>query len=211
MSGQPVFAPPPFQTDLLHDVARQEIGTTTATTTTTTSHKRKREDSPQPHSSPKNDLQGDVDGTTTTTANNNNNNDTENNNPQDTDEGHPAQQDPNGSSNPANATSTAAAALAGIFPNMTAPQPSFRSSASAGEPDRNLDPPFAMGADEGSQPQHAAPVFDLDEVARRAGMPRLPANLSAPPVSTLSKPIVGSEEWHRVRRDNHKEGSYPRA
>jgi transcriptional regulator CBF1 len=23
------------------------------------------------------------------------------------------------------------------------------------------------------------------------------------------KPVVGSEEWHRIRRDNHKEGSYP--
>jgi hypothetical protein len=28
----------------------------------------------------------------------------------------------------------------------------------------------------------------------------------SPPASTSHKPTVGSEEWHKVRRDNHKEG-----
>lgn len=117
----------------------------------------------------------------------------------------------NGASNPSNATATAAAALAGIFPTMTVPQPTFGNSAAAGDPDRNIDPSFGLGDNEGGQHQHALPNFDLDDVSRRTRLPQLP---TIPPQSSTgggssssNKPIVGSEEWHRVRRDNHKEGS----
>lgn len=103
---------------------------------------------------------------------------------------------------PSDATSTAAAALAGIYPTMTVPQStdlSFASSASAGDPDRNLDPSFGMTEHDGGHPHHphGRSSFDL------AG----PRPMTAPGRdANAPKPAVGSDEWHRVRRDNHKEG-----
>ncbi|KAI9844132.1 MAG: basic helix-loop-helix protein [Thelocarpon superellum] len=100
----------------------------------------------------------------------------------------------NGASNASDATSTAVAALAGLFPTMTVPQPtdlSFASTAS-GDGDRNLDPSFNLG--EGDS--HASGQnFDLEALRDGSGRDSTGGQ----------KPAVGSEEWHRVRRDNHKE------
>lgn len=63
---------------------------------------------------------------------------------------------------------------------MTIPKPTDVAFA-----DRNLDPAFNVGD---------LPAFD---------MANMPTDASAP---SRDKPAVGSEEWHRVRRDNHKEG-----
>jgi bHLH factor len=90
-------------------------------------------------------------------------------------------QDQNGSADHANnASSTAAAALAGIYPTMTIPQPtdvSFATQASD-----NPDGSFMDNSQqEGSFNEHSTP-------------------------SGRNKPAVGSDEWHKVRKDNHKEG-----
>ncbi|KAI9864521.1 MAG: basic helix-loop-helix protein [Trichoglossum hirsutum] len=107
----------------------------------------------------------------------------------------------NGGPDHSHATSTAAAALAGIFPTMTVPQPtdlSFASGTSGGEGDRNLDPSFGMGEHDGSQSQQLEHFgVDVGAPTGRAGSSR--------EGSSTQKPAVGSDEWHRVRRDNHKE------
>lgn len=79
---------------------------------------------------------------------------------------------------PANASSTAAAAL--VYPTIHTPQPS----------DENL--------------------------AAQLGVEQEPPSTSYVPGSPVfqdivyygPKPAVGSEEWHKMRKDNHKEGAY---
>ena len=111
------------------------------------------------------------------------------------------------SENP-NASTTAAAALAGILPQLTVPQPTdiaFANPGAGTEGDRQLDPAFDLGAPDNGQnhnvqgsPYHMggfqggtmAQVQAARESSNGAG----------------SKPTVGSDEWHKVRRDNHKEG-----
>ena len=79
-----------------------------------------------------------------------------------------------------NASSTAAAALAGIYPTMTIPQPTDVSFATQGSD--NQDGSFMDNSQQdGSFNEHVTP-------------------------SGRNKPTVGSEEWHKVRKDNHKEG-----
>ena len=106
------------------------------------------------------------------------------------------------------ASSTAAAALAGIMPQLTVPQPtdlSFVSAGSGPEGDRQLDTSFDLGGPDVAanhnvqgSPYHmggfqggGGPVPGGREVSNGGGI----------------KPAVGSEEWHKVRRDNHKEGT----
>lgn len=87
----------------------------------------------------------------------------------------------NGGANSSNAGDTAAAALAHY--SMTVPQAtelSFQNQASAGE-----GTSFSMG-DHGVHQPHGN-------------------SNESPPNTASHKPTVGSEEWHKVRRDNHKE------
>ncbi|KUJ12884.1 uncharacterized protein LY89DRAFT_195981 [Mollisia scopiformis] len=78
--------------------------------------------------------------------------------------------------------STAAAALAGIYPTMTVPQPTDLSFGNPGsDSDRNPESSFM----DNSQQQDSF--------------------MDSTPSSRNSKPAVGSDEWHKVRKDNHKE------
>ncbi len=105
------------------------------------------------------------------------------------------------------AASTAAAALAGVFPQMTIPQPteiSFVNNASGSDPDRQLDSSFSLGEHENDQNQPGNQQYSLDALRQSTG-----AQVQAARESSSGggvKPAVGSEEWHKVRRDNHKEG-----
>ena len=96
----------------------------------------------------------------------------------------------NGSAHNANnASSTAAAALAGIYPTMTIPQPTdvtFNAQGSEGE--RNADS-FMGGSQQGDSSFMDTPS-QSHTTGGRSG----------------SRPVVGSDEWHKVRKDNHKEG-----
>lgn len=81
--------------------------------------------------------------------------------------------------------STAAAALAGIYPTMTVPQPTDVSFATQGsDSDRNPESSFM----DNSQQQDSF-MESSTPSGRGSG----------------SKPAVGSDEWHKVRKDNHKE------
>ncbi|KAB8302208.1 hypothetical protein EYC80_005653 [Monilinia laxa] len=101
---------------------------------------------------------------------------------------HPDHQ--NGAADHANASSTAAAALAGIYPTMTIPQPTDVSFASqAPENDRHQDSSFM---DNSQQPDNS---FMDNSQQQHQSQGR----------GSTSKPVVGSDEWHKVRKDNHKE------
>jgi transcriptional regulator CBF1 len=97
---------------------------------------------------------------------------------------HHQHHDQNGSAE--HASSTAAAALAGIYPTMTIPQPTDVSFATQGSDDRNPDSSFMDNSQQGGDSfmENSTPS------GRGSG----------------SKPAVGSDEWHKVRKDNHKEG-----
>jgi hypothetical protein len=101
----------------------------------------------------------------------------------------------NGATDHANASSTAAAALAGIYPTMTIPQPTDVSFATQGsDGDRNPDNSFNLN--DGSNQGGDSFNMDTSNVGQSAGGR-----------GSGNKPAVGSEEWHKVRKDNHKEGN----
>ncbi|CAI6329800.1 unnamed protein product [Periconia digitata] len=107
----------------------------------------------------------------------------------------------NGSGNTASVGDTAAAALA--YHQMTVPQAtelSFQPQGSAGDGSS-----FSMG--DHHQQQQGMQDFSLEALkaatSSSRGVP--PSANDSPPSSATHKPQVGTEEWHKVRRDNHKE------
>ncbi len=116
----------------------------------------------------------------------------------------PHQNVPN-SSNPSN---TAAAALAaGILPQLTVPQPTELSFVSTGsgteDGDQQLDTSFNLGGQENGQNHHTQGTpYNLGNFQGTAAQ----VQAARDSANAGSKPAVGSDEWHKVRRDNHKEG-----
>ena len=86
----------------------------------------------------------------------------------------------------ASASSTAAAALAGIYPTMTIPQPTDVSFATQGSDNDRGESSFM----DNSQAGNDSFMEQSTPSGRGSG----------------NKPAVGSDEWHKVRKDNHKEG-----
>jgi transcriptional regulator CBF1 len=117
---------------------------------------------------------------------------------------------------PANASSTAAAAL--VYPTIHAPQPSeesFAAQVTGGDGDQhNMDlVPYThdVSQADGLPMDHQAlanvptPHQPPDPGMRQ--MDEIPGvRYSTTP---NPKPAVGSEEWHKMRKDNHKEGKVP--
>jgi len=102
--------------------------------------------------------------------------------------------------NTASVGDTAAAALA--YHQMTVPQPTelqFQTQGSGSDT-------FSMG--DHHQQQTGMQDFSLEalKAATQTGRPGQAAPSDSPPQSATHKPPVGSDEWHKVRRDNHKEG-----
>lgn len=96
------------------------------------------------------------------------------------------------------ASDTAAAALSHY--SMTVPQAtelSFQSQTSGGD---NGGGSFGMGE---HQSGHGLGDFDLGSLGQKTGGQ---GTGEGSPTNAAHKPPVGSEEWHKVRRDNHKEG-----
>lgn len=104
-----------------------------------------------------------------------------------------------------NATSTAQAAL-GMYPTLHVPpstEEQFAAQA-AGDGDHGHDTTFS----------HDVPPDGILEPSPVAAAPQPPPPTNgvqhAPPRYQASppnpKPTVGSEEWHKMRKDNHKEG-----
>ncbi|KAF2129111.1 hypothetical protein P153DRAFT_292157 [Dothidotthia symphoricarpi CBS 119687] len=100
--------------------------------------------------------------------------------------------------NTASVGDTAAAALA--YHQMTVPQATelqFQTQTAA-------DGSFSMGD---HHQQQGMQDFSLEalKAATQTGRAGQVSNNDSPPQSTTLKPQVGSDEWHKVRRDNHKE------
>ncbi|MCJ1266358.1 basic helix-loop-helix protein [Lobaria immixta] len=106
--------------------------------------------------------------------------------------------------NSANPTSTASAALAGIMPQLTVPQPtelSFVSTASGTDADRQMDSSFDLGGDGGPNHNVQGSPYGMGGFQGPAAQAQNAREAS----NGGPKPAVGSDEWHKVRRDNHKE------
>ncbi|KAI0180296.1 hypothetical protein GGR52DRAFT_237551 [Hypoxylon sp. FL1284] len=102
------------------------------------------------------------------------------------------------SSEHANASSTAAAALGTMYPTIHVPQPTEETFAAQTTGDVDHQEPFGHhdlmhtdGLPEGSATSIANGVRASQPFATTQG--------------SNSKPAVGSEEWHKMRKDNHKE------
>jgi transcriptional regulator CBF1 len=94
---------------------------------------------------------------------------------------------------PANAAGTAAAALNSIYPTLNVPQSTeetFAAQVGAESPQQD-DSTFAPVGITDSLLQNGLDSNGIKQEARFPGAP---------------KPTVGSEEWHKQRKDNHKEG-----
>lgn len=119
---------------------------------------------------------------------------------------------PNHSIPTSNASSTAAAALAaGIMPQMTIPQPtdmSFASTNSNTDADRHFDSSFDMSGDGGHAHNGQGPPYNLHSFPGNTAAQVQAARENSNGGGLGLKPSVGSDEWHKVRRDNHKEGKY---
>ncbi|KAL8863426.1 MAG: hypothetical protein Q9178_000107 [Gyalolechia marmorata] len=104
-------------------------------------------------------------------------------------------------------SSTAQAALAGIMPQMTIPQPtdiSFNSNGSNTDVDRQFESSFDMSG-EGHGHNGQGSAFNLNSFPSSMAAQVQAARESSSGGGGSHKPSVGSDEWHKVRRDNHKE------
>ncbi|KUI60093.1 Transcriptional regulator CBF1 [Cytospora mali] len=109
---------------------------------------------------------------------------------------------------PANASSTAAAAL--VYPTIHAPQPSednFAAQISGEQENHQAIVPYThdVSQAEGLPMDHqalanASAVVQSPDGGMHQDMPGARYSTTPNP-----KPAVGSEEWHKMRKDNHKE------
>jgi bHLH factor len=102
----------------------------------------------------------------------------------------------NGADEHANASSTAAAAL-GMYPAMNMPPPGGVQFQTQGTEQDNNDTSFMDQSQDQSY---------LDNSHQQHQIQPSPPQQSTPSGRGANKPAVGSEEWHKVRKDNHKEG-----
>ncbi len=96
--------------------------------------------------------------------------------------------------------STAADALRQNMPSLTVPQPtdlSFQSTNTVDDEDQGGSS-FNLGADTSQNNHSEGAPYNLDPYPGEG--PRHQGGAGG------NKPAVGSDEWHKVRRDNHKEG-----
>ncbi|KAI0377813.1 hypothetical protein F5Y04DRAFT_263321 [Hypomontagnella monticulosa] len=99
----------------------------------------------------------------------------------------------------ANASSTAAAALGTMYPTIHVPQPTEETFAAqtTGDVEHHQDHAF-------SHPELMHHPDGLPDSSPQNGVRNTQPSYGATPTSS-SKPAVGSEEWHKMRKDNHKE------
>ncbi|KAG8532153.1 uncharacterized protein KY384_003793 [Bacidia gigantensis] len=96
-------------------------------------------------------------------------------------------------------SSTAAAALAASMPQLTVPQPtelSFPSTNSGNEDERQIDSSFDIGPE--SNNPHIDGQYTIGAYTGTNGDQGASSLI-------IGKPAVGTDEWHKVRKDNHKE------
>jgi transcriptional regulator CBF1 len=97
---------------------------------------------------------------------------------------------------PANASSTAAAALGSMYPTLHVPQSTEETFAAQSVGDDHQDSSYKLDV---THPD------GLPDMSGANGV-RGPDSIFKPTNPGGPKPTVGSEEWHKMRKDNHKEG-----
>jgi bHLH factor len=104
---------------------------------------------------------------------------------------------------PANASSTAAAALGSLYPTMHVPTSTEQQFAAAAQAASDMHSPQDDSMADVTQPDTGD--TSTAGIGTPAGNPGggMPDNL----IPHYRKPAVGSPEWHKIRKDNHKEGS----
>ncbi|KAI0388998.1 hypothetical protein F5Y17DRAFT_470013 [Xylariaceae sp. FL0594] len=111
-------------------------------------------------------------------------------------------------SDPANASSTAAAALNSVYPALHVPQPtdaSFVTSTGTDGEGHHHGSPFNHHEMMQSHGLSEAPANDLTQHGQTNGTGQGQPQYSSRTPNPPSKLAVGSEEWHKQRKDNHKE------
>lgn len=120
----------------------------------------------------------------------------------------PATTDHPASADPANASSTAAAALGTMYPTLHIPQPTeetFAAQTAAETEQHHQETSFASG--DAVQQSDGHPDLSTTDIAQQTPQNGIRSSQSySTPVPLSHKPAVGSEEWHKMRKDNHKEG-----
>jgi transcriptional regulator CBF1 len=105
---------------------------------------------------------------------------------------------------PANAAGTAAAALGSMYPTLHVPPSTEETfAAQVAEGDHTQDTSFTTGV------THADSLLDASVSVGPVPTPGSNGVRVAEPRYSSSggvKPPVGSDEWHKMRKDNHKEG-----
>lgn len=105
------------------------------------------------------------------------------------------------------ASTTAAAALS-MYPSLHVPQSTEEAFAAQATPENHHDETGFGSHAVGQAPPDGLPLPPPPSTIQQPssnGVPQEP-RYSAPP---NAKPAVGSEEWHKMRKDNHKEGKSP--
>lgn len=107
---------------------------------------------------------------------------------------------------PSNATSTAQAAL-GMYPTLHVPPSTEEQFAAQAAAEADHDNSFNPDVPPPDGLMDASPITSAPQPVPTNGIqhqppPRYQTSVSNP------KPTVGSEEWHKMRKDNHKEGKF---
>jgi hypothetical protein len=97
-------------------------------------------------------------------------------------------------------STTAAAALTAHLSGPDTQNLPFANTSSSSN-DRQLDDSFNLG--DSTQPQTQNSPYGLSQYDSNSLTQNRPDSSNGP------KPAPGSDEWHKVRRDNHKEGTLP--
>lgn len=106
----------------------------------------------------------------------------------------------------ATASSTAAAALS-MYPSLHVPQSTEEAFANQATPETHHDESAFSSHGVNHTPPDGLPLPPPPSTIQQPqnGVVPQEQRYSAPP---NAKPAVGSEEWHKMRKDNHKEGKY---
>ncbi|KAK5627938.1 hypothetical protein RRF57_003653 [Xylaria bambusicola] len=109
-------------------------------------------------------------------------------------------------SDPASASSTAAAALGTMYPTLHVPQTTDATFVppNTGEPEGHQESPYGHHDILQSHGLPEPPPNDITQQVQQNGA----GPVQSPYTRTSHQPklAVGSEEWHKQRKDNHKEG-----
>lgn len=106
---------------------------------------------------------------------------------------------------PANASSTAAAALGTMYPTLHVPPPTEETFAAQAA---NENEHQAFGAGDLLSADGLQDTSNSGSAQAQPPQNGIRTNQSVYQASQAPKPAVGSEEWHKQRKDNHKEGQF---